>query len=208
MSKEIDINNEEQILKECDFDYYYNSEECSRELCMFYNDISKQNTLFNKQQARIDLGRIGITLNRQAKRIAELEQENESYQKLINDICNKHRVASLKELDEMYQATTESLYASREYLEELKSEKWELEEQLANSIRPKFKIGQEVWYYYIARNKVYDGIVEDIQWRPINGMYYRIPNLQRDYFWIRDDELFANKEEAQAKLEELKGENK
>ena len=66
------------------------------------------------------------------QRIAEIEQENESYQKLINDICNKHRVASLKELDEMYQATTESLYASREYLEELKSEKWELEEQLKN----------------------------------------------------------------------------
>ena len=64
------------------------------------------------------------------QRIAELEQENESYQRLINDICNKHRVGSLKDLDEMYQATTESLYASREYLEELKSEKWGLEKAL------------------------------------------------------------------------------
>lgn len=35
----------------------------------------------------------------QAVRIAELEQENESYQKLINDICNKFRVGSLKELE-------------------------------------------------------------------------------------------------------------
>lgn len=34
------------------------------------------------------------------KRIAELEEENESYQKLINDICNKYKVCSLKELDE------------------------------------------------------------------------------------------------------------
>lgn len=66
----------------------------------------------------------------QAVKIAELEQENESYQKLINDICNKHRVGSLKELDEMYQATTESLYASRKYLEELKSKKWGLEKAL------------------------------------------------------------------------------
>lgn len=75
MNKEINIDNEEEILKECDFDYYYNSEECSRELCMFYNDISKQNALFNKQQARIDLGRIGITLNKQFQRIAELEEQ-------------------------------------------------------------------------------------------------------------------------------------
>lgn len=79
----------------------------------------------------------------------------------------------------------------------------ELEEQLKNSISPKFKIGQKVWYYHIARNKIYDGIVEDIQWRPINGMYYRISNLQRNYFWIIDNELFATKEEALAKLEEL-----
>ena len=34
------------------------------------------------------------------QRIAELEQENEGYQKLINDICNKHRVGSLKKLEE------------------------------------------------------------------------------------------------------------
>ena len=39
-------------------------------------------------------------LNQQDQRISELEQENESYQKLINDICNKHRIGGLKELDE------------------------------------------------------------------------------------------------------------
>lgn len=73
--------------------------------------------------------------DRQNKNICEtdiypLQEENENYQKLINDICNKHRVVNLKELDEMYQATKESLYASREYLEELKSEKWGLEKAL------------------------------------------------------------------------------
>lgn len=73
MSKEIDINNEEEILKECDFDYFYESEDCSHELCMFYNDIQHQNTDFNCKQAHIDLGRIAITLNKQSQRIAELE---------------------------------------------------------------------------------------------------------------------------------------
>lgn len=67
-------------------------------------------------------------------RVTELEQENESYQKLINDICNKHRVVTLKDLDEILQATTESLYASRKYLEELKSEKWGLEKALGLAV--------------------------------------------------------------------------
>lgn len=83
----------------------------------------------------------------------------------------------------------------------------ELEEKLKNAIVPKFKIGQEVYYYHIARNKTYSGYVEDTQWFATkNGIYYRISQLQRDYFWIREDEVFATKEEAQAKLEELKGE--
>lgn len=78
--KEIDIDNEEQILNECDFDYFYNLEKCSRELCMFYNDIIKQKNNFNTKQAIIDLGRIAITLNQQDKRIKELEEENLSLQ--------------------------------------------------------------------------------------------------------------------------------
>ena len=76
MSKEIDINNEEQILKECDFDYYYNSEVCSSELCMFFNDLCNKefmNVQFNNSQAKIDLGRIGITLNKQFQKISDLE---------------------------------------------------------------------------------------------------------------------------------------
>ena len=76
MSKEINIDNEEEILKECDFDYYYDSEVCSRELCMFYNDVCNKafmNTKFNDKQAKIDLGRIGIILNKQHKQIADLE---------------------------------------------------------------------------------------------------------------------------------------
>lgn len=73
--KKIDINNEEQILKQCDFDYFYQSEKCSSELCMFFNDLYNQDTNFNKKQALIDLGRIAITLNEQDEIIKELESE-------------------------------------------------------------------------------------------------------------------------------------
>ena len=88
------------------------------------------NTLLVGENEPYENWQLREDLETKDQRIAELEQENESYQRLINDICNKHRVGSLKDLDEMYQATTESLYASREYLEELKSEKWGLEKAL------------------------------------------------------------------------------
>lgn len=97
MSKNIDINNEEEILKECDFDYFYNSENCSRELCAFYNDIfrNENNENFDKRQALIDLGRIGIVLNNQSQQIAELKTENEKLQQQLKDntkqVCEKIR---------------------------------------------------------------------------------------------------------------------
>ena len=76
--KDIDINDEEQILIECDFDFFYNCEFCSYELCMFYNDIlCKANKLqsdFNIRSALIDLGRIAITFNKIAEVVKELEE--------------------------------------------------------------------------------------------------------------------------------------
>lgn len=78
MEREIDIDNEKQILKECDFDYLYNSKKCSRELCMFYNDIilsaNKMQGEYDVNRAFIDLGRIAIVLNKQSARIKELEE--------------------------------------------------------------------------------------------------------------------------------------
>ena len=96
MSKEIDINNEEQILKECDFDYYYNSENCSRELCKFYNDIChEEDNKFAKTEAYVDLGRIGITLNKQAKQISDLEAKLAESDKTIDEI-NKEFLSAIK----------------------------------------------------------------------------------------------------------------
>lgn len=75
--KEIDINNENEILEKFDFNYCYNSAECSRELCMFFNDVCMtKRKNFDKRQALIDLGIIAITLNQQDKRIKELENMN------------------------------------------------------------------------------------------------------------------------------------
>lgn len=88
----------------------------------------------------------------------------------------------------------------------------ELEEQLKNAIVPKFKIGQECWGIvpktfwnkesYTIHFKVKAYIPDN------NGIVLMledsITNLHYSYEW----QVFATKEEAQAKLEELKGENK
>ena len=87
--KEINIDDEEQILNECDFDYFYNLEKCSRELCMFYNDIFKQKNNFNTRQAIIDLGRVGITLNQLLKRIKEVEEENRQFKQQLHELPKK-----------------------------------------------------------------------------------------------------------------------
>ena len=95
MSKNIDIDNEEEILKECDFYYFYNSENCSSELCAFYNDIfrNENNENFDKRQALIDLGRIGIVLNNQSQQIAKLKAKNEKlqqeYDEMYEDVYDK-----------------------------------------------------------------------------------------------------------------------
>ena len=89
----IDIDNEEQILRMCDFDYFYDSYECSRELCMFYNDILKMKPPFDKRQARIDLGRIGITLNRQSAEINRLKKLLETERVIKTQQDNKLKKA-------------------------------------------------------------------------------------------------------------------
>ena len=80
----------------------------------------------------------------------------------------------------------------------------ELEKQLANSIRPKFKVGQECYLiddkfncfhnckeYNIVRSKI----------KKHKNVYY-----VEDYGINHEEDLFATKEEAQAKLKELQGE--
>ena len=123
MSKNIDIDNEEEILKECDFDYFYNSENCSRELCAFYNDICRNgnNENFDKIQALIDLGRIGIVLNNQNQQIAELKKQLEEKEKEVETLKAKLETAEYwnKKYDDCQQQlalTEKALKLAREYM--------------------------------------------------------------------------------------------
>lgn len=82
----------------------------------------------------------------------------------------------------------------------------ELEEQVKNAIVPKFKIGQEVWCID-PENDVSSGEVWKIEINCVQTKYTVF--LGNDYVDIYFEyELFATKEEAEAKLRELQGEKK
>lgn len=86
----------------------------------------------------------------------------------------------------------------------------ELEEQLKNSIRPKFKIGQDCWGIvpktfwnkesYTIHFKVKAYIPDN------NGIVLMLEDSITNLHYSYEYQVFATKEEAQAKLEELKGE--
>ena len=85
----------------------------------------------------------------------------------------------------------------------------ELEEQLKNCIRPKFKIDEEV--LIIDGKIIRDAVIDEIYWTSCKNCFeyytrliYGINDVQ--YETIDENELFATKEDALKKLKELKGE--
>ena len=80
----------------------------------------------------------------------------------------------------------------------------ELEKQLKNAIVPKFKIGQEVFYLVNKYSPVLSGEVLEIQIWDLkkDNIVYVIEYNGNVYC---ESVVFATKEEAQAKLKELKG---
>ena len=72
----------------------------------------------------------------------------------------------------------------------------ELEEQLKNAIVPKFKIGQTIWYIYGKKIKSFTISKIEVEIRNIPLIAYSSP-----YIYQYEENCFATKEEAQAKLE-------
>lgn len=102
---------------------------------------------------------------------------------------------------------------NRELIDEIE----ELESRLSNCIEPKFKIGQEVWF--VNKRNGYDAKVECAKIENLRifalkskiQINYRISDSCcsiYDRHSYKQKELFTTEEEAKAKLEELKDENK
>ena len=88
----------------------------------------------------------------------------------------------------------------------------ELEEQLKNVIVPKFKVGQTVYTFNKNTECVYELCIKIIRIEineisKFNSLVYLAERLEDgNFFGYFEVELFATKEEAQAKLKELQGE--
>ena len=78
----------------------------------------------------------------------------------------------------------------------------ELEEQLKNAIVPKFKVGQDL---YIIDEFDYSIVPFEIDKILITENGVEIKSVEWEE-WFTEDEFFITREEAQAKLEELRGE--
>ena len=85
-----------------------------------------------------------------------------------------------------------------------------LEHRLSNCIEPKFKIGQTIYTFNKYQNRVYTLYVvsihiEQYETTEFNNLVYKARRLEDGFIGgYLEDELFATKEDALKKLEELK----
>ena len=82
----------------------------------------------------------------------------------------------------------------------------ELEEQLANAIVPKFKIGQCAWFVY-NKDQLFPfvGEITDFKYTHSKGkFYYSFNAIDNEYELYREDCFFVTRKEAEVKLEELR----
>lgn len=95
---------------------------------------------------------------------------------------------------------------NNETITQLKNRIAELEEQLKNSIRPKFKIGQIVYTYNKYQDCVYilDLIsvrIERYETPKFNSLVYLAKRLKDGFIsGYSEEDLFATKEEAEERL--------
>ena len=118
---------------------------------------------------------------------------NEGYEKCDEQEYNMRELGLNNYGDDCYYFTHKEEFEKDLKIAELEEENLRLKDQLKNAIVPKFNVGQKV--YYIDNYKIYSFVVSKIKNR-----YYD----DKDWKYY-EFELFYTKEEAEAKLKELKG---
>ena len=144
-----------------------------------------------------------IIIEKQQKRIAELEQElaektaklefaNKEIERLKASNCYIHDLHN--NLYREYQKKNDELYKNQKQLDQAN-------ERLKGAIVPKFKVGQKIWYidrYGIQKDTIISFTYFSIQ----NEILYKMSDEIIDY---REEYIFATEQEAQAKLKEIQG---
>ena len=79
----------------------------------------------------------------------------------------------------------------------------ELEEQLKNAVIPKFKVNDKI--FVIVNDKIEEYYIDEVLLK-CKGTLVAYRDICKETTITEKNELFATKEEAQAKLKELQGE--
>lgn len=129
--------------------------------------------------------------------------------KSIEILLKKHKEEYDKER-RVFESTKGYLEAQQEYekhIANLQSQLDQANERLKGAIVPKFKIGQEVYSVfinrkYMERNEVCNLEITHIM-RSKSGIFYQDNN--KNAYWFNEKNTFLTEQEAQAKLQELRG---
>lgn len=78
-------------------------------------------------------------------------------------------------------------------------------ERLKGAIIPKFKIGQEVWYISQNNDNVYEFMIKEMVFTRCKDEREMIVYYDEYCAQMYEYELYSSKEEAKAKLQELRG---
>ena len=176
------------------------------------NDTYKLEKLLNQQSKRIKEleEKILIQLNNNADNVNFMENQRRENQQLKQQLAEKEN--TITTLIEDSKTSKELL---KKQLTEKETRTAELEEQLKNSIRPKFRTYQSIFYitkFYTSTkgNPEYDIIsdkyyVAENENEIILGWNYAKDFNQRKYYYVRKDWVFATLEEAEQKLAKIGG---
>lgn len=139
-----------------------------------------------------------------------VDQEIASLNKIIVEKFEIGKFKSVNELIYSYKNLEKEFTKSRQKIAELEQELTELKEK---AIVPKFKIGQEVYSVFINRKYMELNEVCNLEITVImqcsKGIYYQGYILEsgknRSAYWFDEKNTFLTEQEAQTKLQELRG---
>lgn len=179
--------------KECD---YCKDNECrfGREDnagCHWYIGEPLKEPLSKKFQdyAEEELPKLREQIKQKDQRIAELEKELKKTKCLYNDSIDREIFLTDEERRTYYKNV------------ELKKENAELKQKLENAIVPKFKKGQNIYFFEKFNNEVIKGEIDMFDYYTERYLVFINDNFGSD--WYLEEELYAIKKEALRKVEEV-----
>lgn len=125
-----------------------------------------------------------------------VDQEVEYLNDIIADKFELGKFKSVNELIYAYKNLEKQYTKSRQQIAEL-------EEQLKNAVIPKFKVNDKI--FVIVNDKIEEYYIDEVLLK-CKGTLVAYRDICKETLITEKNEIFATEAEAQAKLEELKGE--